>query len=117
MPGADHLGRHIDHCRSDILFQLLSQTRGISVHMLGSTGDQTVLASGLNPSMLLVTTGAYQLDDGTAVRMEGIRSRPAYYGQPQASNSHPAALAIKLANPNSKIIKLNLHFADSHEEP
>jgi hypothetical protein len=41
MPGAGHLGRHINHGRFDIPFQLLSQTRGISVHVLGSTGEQT----------------------------------------------------------------------------
>jgi RND family efflux transporter MFP subunit len=43
----------------------------VSVHVLGSAGDQTVLAPGLNQSMPLVTTGAYQLDDGTPVRMAG----------------------------------------------
>jgi RND family efflux transporter MFP subunit len=43
----------------------------VTVHVLGRAGDQTVLAPDLNAAMPLVTTGAYQLDDGTAVRMAG----------------------------------------------
>ncbi len=41
----------------------------VAVHVLGNQGDQTVIARDLNPAMPLVTTGAYQLDDGVAVRM------------------------------------------------
>lgn len=59
--------------RGDYAFQV--DTHNIahreSVHVLGSEGDKTVLAPTLNPSMPLVTTGAYQLDDGTGVRMAG----------------------------------------------
>lgn len=40
----------------------------VTVKVLGQDGDQTVLAPDLNTSMMLVTTGAYQLDDGVAVR-------------------------------------------------
>jgi RND family efflux transporter MFP subunit len=44
----------------------------VGVHVLGNTGARTVLApGGLNAAMPLVTTGAYQLDDGVAVRMNG----------------------------------------------
>lgn len=40
-----------------------------TVQVLGSSGTQTVLAPTLDAAMPLVTTGAYQLDDGMAVRM------------------------------------------------
>jgi RND family efflux transporter MFP subunit len=43
----------------------------VFVHVLGSAAAQTVLAPDLNVAMPMVTTGAYQLDDGTAVRMAG----------------------------------------------
>ena len=38
------------------------------MHILGTIGDQTVIAPDLNTAMPLVTTGAYQLSDGMAVR-------------------------------------------------
>lgn len=42
----------------------------VAVRVLGNTGGQSVLAAtGLNAALPLVTVGAYQLDDGTAVRM------------------------------------------------
>ena len=41
----------------------------VAVTVLGSAGDESVLAPGLNSAMMLVTTGAYQLDDGMAVRV------------------------------------------------
>ena len=40
----------------------------VAVHILGSNADQTVIAPDLNTAMPLVTTGAYQLSDGMAVR-------------------------------------------------
>jgi hypothetical protein len=41
----------------------------VNVHVLGQSGAQTVLApAGLNAAWPVVTTGAYQLDDGVAVR-------------------------------------------------
>ena len=40
----------------------------VAVHILGTNADQTVIASDLNTAMPLVTTGAYQLSDGMAVR-------------------------------------------------
>ena len=40
----------------------------VAVHILGTLGDQTVIAPDLNAAMPLVTTGAYQLSDGMAVR-------------------------------------------------
>ena len=42
----------------------------VGVRVLGNAGGQSVLAAaGLNAALPLVTVGAYQLDDGTAVRM------------------------------------------------
>jgi len=41
----------------------------VAVRVLGTQGDQTVLAPDLNAALPLVTTGAYQLDDGAAVRL------------------------------------------------
>ncbi len=40
----------------------------VAVHILGTLGAQTVIAPDLNTAMPLVTTGAYQLSDGMAVR-------------------------------------------------
>ncbi len=40
----------------------------VMVKILGQAGNQTVLAPNLDTAMKLVTTGAYQLDDGVAVR-------------------------------------------------
>jgi RND family efflux transporter MFP subunit len=40
----------------------------VAVHVLGMLGEQTVVAPDLNPAMPLVSTGAYQLSDGMAVR-------------------------------------------------
>jgi membrane fusion protein, multidrug efflux system len=40
----------------------------VAVRILGTSGDQTVIAPDLNTAMPLVTTGAYQLADGMAVR-------------------------------------------------
>jgi RND family efflux transporter MFP subunit len=59
--------------KGDYAFQVDAQNiaHRVSVHVLGGAGDQTVLAPDLNQSMPMVTTGAYQLDDGTAVRMAG----------------------------------------------
>lgn len=39
-----------------------------TVRVLGASGDSTVLAPTLNTALPLITTGAYQLDDGVAVR-------------------------------------------------
>lgn len=41
----------------------------VAVHVLGSAGTHLVIAPGLDTSMPFVTTGAYQLDDGTLVRL------------------------------------------------
>jgi RND family efflux transporter MFP subunit len=59
--------------KGDYAFQVDAKNiaHRVSVHVLGSAGDQTVLAPDLNATKPLVTTGAYQLDDGTAVRMAG----------------------------------------------
>jgi RND family efflux transporter MFP subunit len=44
----------------------------VGVRVLGNAGGQSVLAAaGLNAALPLVTVGAYQLDDGVAVRMAG----------------------------------------------
>ncbi|OYY04307.1 MAG: hypothetical protein B7Y73_04575 [Acidocella sp. 35-58-6] len=40
----------------------------VAVQVLGASGTQIILAANLNAAMPMVTTGAYQLDDGTAVR-------------------------------------------------
>jgi RND family efflux transporter MFP subunit len=56
--------------QGDYAFQIDSQNiaRRVTVHVLGTAGDQTILSPNLNQAMPLVTTGAYQLDDGVAVR-------------------------------------------------
>jgi RND family efflux transporter MFP subunit len=56
--------------RGDYVFQVDGQNiaHRVAVHVLGSVGGRSVLAPGLNAAMPLVTVGAYQLDDGTAVR-------------------------------------------------
>ncbi|GLR66531.1 hypothetical protein GCM10010909_12110 [Acidocella aquatica] len=44
----------------------------VAVQITGNADGQSVLAAaGLNPALPLVTVGAYQLDDGTAVRLAG----------------------------------------------
>ena len=60
--------------QGDYVFQVDAQNiaHRVGVHVRGNTGARTVLApGGLNAAMPLVTTGAYQLDDGVAVRMNG----------------------------------------------
>jgi hypothetical protein len=42
-----------------------------NVHVLGQFGANTVLAPTLNPALPLITSGAYQLDDGMALRPAG----------------------------------------------
>lgn len=42
-----------------------------NVDVLGQSGASTVVAPTLNPALPLITTGAYQLDDGMAVRPAG----------------------------------------------
>jgi RND family efflux transporter MFP subunit len=56
--------------QGDYVFQVdgRSIAHRVAVHVLGSEGGQSVLAPGLDVTMKLVTVGAYQLDDGTAVR-------------------------------------------------
>lgn len=42
----------------------------VAVHIIGKDGDKTVIApDDVKPGTILITTGAYQLDDGAAVRM------------------------------------------------
>jgi RND family efflux transporter MFP subunit len=41
----------------------------VAVHVLGAQGQQSIIAADLNAALPFVATGAYQLDDGTAVRM------------------------------------------------
>jgi RND family efflux transporter MFP subunit len=57
--------------QGDYAFQVDGQNiaHRVAVHVLANAGDQTILAPDLNQAMPLVTTGAYQLDDGVAVRM------------------------------------------------
>jgi len=57
--------------KGDYAFQVDARNiaHRVDVHVLGGAGNQTVLAPSLNAAMPLVTTGAYQLDDGMAVRM------------------------------------------------
>jgi RND family efflux transporter MFP subunit len=43
----------------------------VGVHVLGGQGGMTILAPGLDAALPLVTAGAYQLDDGAAVRVAG----------------------------------------------
>jgi RND family efflux transporter MFP subunit len=59
--------------KGDYAFQVDAKNiaHRVPVHVLGGAGDQIVLAPGLNPSMPMVTTGAYQLDDGATVRVAG----------------------------------------------
>jgi RND family efflux transporter MFP subunit len=54
----------------DYAFQVDSKNiaHRVAVHILGSSAGQTVIAPDLNTAMSLVTTGAYQLSDGMAVR-------------------------------------------------
>ncbi|MDD2705724.1 MAG: efflux RND transporter periplasmic adaptor subunit, partial [Acidocella sp.] len=57
----------------DYVFQLDAAgiAHRVSVHVLGSAGDNIVLAPGLNTALPLVTSGAYGLDDGAATRNAG----------------------------------------------
>jgi RND family efflux transporter MFP subunit len=57
--------------QGDYAFQIDAKNiaHRIAVHILGTAGDQTILAPDLNAAMPLVTTGAYQLNDGAAVRV------------------------------------------------
>jgi len=57
--------------QGDYAFQIDSHNiaHRVAVHVLGTAGGQTVLAPGLDAAMPMVTTGAYQLDDGAAVRL------------------------------------------------
>jgi hypothetical protein len=59
--------------KGDYAFQVDGQNiaHRIAVHVLGGAGDRIVLAPDLDTAMKLVTTGAYQLEDGAAVRMAG----------------------------------------------
>ena len=40
-----------------------------AVNVLGNLDDKTIIAASISPEMPLVTTGAYQLDDGVPVRL------------------------------------------------
>ncbi len=54
----------------------------VAVTIVGDGGDQTVITSDhIQPGAMLVTTGAYQLDDGVAVRMADSASAPADSGK------------------------------------
>jgi len=57
----------------DYVFQLDADgiAHRVSVHVLGSVGDNIVLAPGLNTALPLVASGAYGLDDGAATRAVG----------------------------------------------
>jgi RND family efflux transporter MFP subunit len=57
--------------QGDYVFQIDAQSiaHRVPVRVLGNAGDQTVLAPLPDPAMPLVTRGAYQLDDGAAVRV------------------------------------------------
>ena len=63
----------LNDAEGDYVFQL--DAHGIAhreaVHVLEPDGAMTVLAPDLDPAMPLVTTGAYQLDDGMGTTMQG----------------------------------------------
>ncbi|OYV34289.1 MAG: hypothetical protein B7Z80_21600 [Rhodospirillales bacterium 20-64-7] len=56
--------------KGDYVFQIDPKNiaHRVAVQVLGASGTQTILAPSLDVTMPMVTTGAYQLDDGTAVR-------------------------------------------------
>lgn len=57
----------------DYVFQLGSDglAHRAAVRVLGRSGADSVLAPALNPALPLITTGAYQLEDGMEVRAAG----------------------------------------------
>jgi hypothetical protein len=59
--------------QGDYVFQIDEHNiaHRVAVHLLGTQGGKTILAPSLNTAMPMVTTGAYQLDDGAAVRLDG----------------------------------------------
>jgi len=63
----------LDDAQGDYVFQL--DAHGIAhreaAHVLEPDGAMSVLAPNLNPAMPLVTTGAYQLEDGMAAAVQG----------------------------------------------
>jgi RND family efflux transporter MFP subunit len=57
--------------QGDYAFQIDAKNiaHRVAVHILSTSGGQIVLQPDLDPEKKFVTTGAYQLDDGVAVRM------------------------------------------------
>ncbi len=57
--------------QGDYVFQIDNKNiaHRVGVKVLGNRDDQTIIASNLDATMPMVTTGAYQLDDGVPVRL------------------------------------------------